>query len=501
MLTWAICSDEAITGEALISLQHADLKEMDMHSMGNRLTLLKTVYEVKVKQNIPIDESHFVPLCKSLLPPEWFYIHRSLFEAAAYGDEDQFANQDDIARIVESIRLRDERIVAAEQELRFIKEDLVRVQEENRKLREDFLPLVRMAKDRLQPLPTPETGEHPQPQQAQLQPEKEKLSGGLARKWSARKLFNPHSPKNPSPTIHEGRSIVETNTLDPSAAAVAAASHLASSITAHSQTVISPHMASQPSPTSPPYATSAGGPHTFPRNEGPTSRHQNPYAELETSTTPQPGSNWSAPMGSDRGVAPQTASAPRDRDRDRERERERDRDRDRDPAKDRSQRGHRGEDTKDYPNIFKSFRVGLEDPCYKVLPVALQKYHINADWRDFSLYIVHGDQERCLGLDEKPLLLFKDLDKLGRNPMFMLRKHAAPEFGHQSTIAPAPAPTLTGGAGVGERLIGGAGVRKDGGGGGVATTAAAAAAAAAGGAMMTTRTTTTTTTNLPGGVL
>lgn len=42
---------------------------------------------------------------------------------------------------------------------------------------------------------------------------------------------------------------------------------------------------------------------------------------------------------------------------------------------------------------------------------------------------MHGDQERCLGLEEKPLLLFKQLDKEGRKPMFMLRRHAAPQEG------------------------------------------------------------------------
>lgn len=60
---------------------------------------------------------------------------------------------------------------------------------------------------------------------------------------------------------------------------------------------------------------------------------------------------------------------------------------------------------------------------------ALKRYNITDDWRQYALYIVHGDQERCLGLEEKPLLLFKQLDKEGRKPMFMLRKHAAPEMG------------------------------------------------------------------------
>jgi len=63
------------------------------------------------------------------------------------------------------------------------------------------------------------------------------------------------------------------------------------------------------------------------------------------------------------------------------------------------------------------------------LQQALKRYNIQDDWRQYALYIVHGDQERCLGLQEKPLLLFKQLDKEGRKPMFMLRRHAAPVEG------------------------------------------------------------------------
>ena len=79
---------------------------------------------------------------------------------------------------------------------------------------------------------------------------------------------------------------------------------------------------------------------------------------------------------------------------------------------------------------MKSFRVSMEEPCHKVLPVALKKYQIQDDWRQYSLYIVHGDQERCLGLEERPLILFKQLANEGKKPMFMLRKHAAPEYGY-----------------------------------------------------------------------
>jgi hypothetical protein len=64
----------------------------------------------------------------------------------------------------------------------------------------------------------------------------------------------------------------------------------------------------------------------------------------------------------------------------------------------------------------------MEDPCWKVLPAALKKYNINAPAEQYALYIVFGDQERCLERDEKPLILFKQLDKEGKKPMFMLRK-------------------------------------------------------------------------------
>jgi hypothetical protein len=72
--------------------------------------------------------------------------------------------------------------------------------------------------------------------------------------------------------------------------------------------------------------------------------------------------------------------------------------------------------------IFKSFRVSMNDPCYKVLPAALKKYNINEPWHHYALYIVFGDLKQCLGPEEKPLILFKQLDKEGKKPMFMLRK-------------------------------------------------------------------------------
>jgi hypothetical protein len=82
----------------------------------------------------------------------------------------------------------------------------------------------------------------------------------------------------------------------------------------------------------------------------------------------------------------------------------------------------------------KSLRAGIDDPCYKILPYVVRKHSatlqskgLPLDWRHYALYIVFGDQERALGLDEKPLVIFTDLDRAGKNPMFMLRKIPQPE--------------------------------------------------------------------------
>lgn len=69
----------------------------------------------------------------------------------------------------------------------------------------------------------------------------------------------------------------------------------------------------------------------------------------------------------------------------------------------------------------KSFRVTMEDPCWKVLPAALKKYKINDDWKQYALFICFGNTERCLSYDEKPLLLFQKLKEGGQRPVFMLR--------------------------------------------------------------------------------
>nr|OQO24293.1 hypothetical protein B0A51_09468 [Rachicladosporium sp. CCFEE 5018] len=499
-------AEEGISGEAVILLNHDDLKELGIASAGHRLTILKAVYEQKLRSGIRIEEGDYVP-------------------KSVEDDRDAAATQVDISKIIAHIHARDQRILAAEVELRAMKSDLDRIAEENRKLREETLRIVRLMKDQRTPLPDPSGGTLPSPRDAEplksenFPPVKESKGSSLSRKFSTKKLFLGSAPKQPSPThppnshtsqLREVRDDGGAH-LEASAAALAASSHLTASMT--SQT--SPNNLStsqQLSPTSPAYSNqpSSGGSYqagrSFPRTVEVNRHHQYQHAD-ESGTGFSTASGWSqastvvADPPSARREDRRRAQAPTPSPREDEaplgsaRERERDRD--------------KGDRDNPQVEIFKSFRVSIEDPCEVVLPVVrppklslrttatpamavplsqsqpssnspmqqtthkrqlhpptrtitfspssptspsfipaiislptspkttisqtldqvLKRYNIHDDWRQYALYIVHGDQERCLGLKEKPLLLFKQLDKEGRKPMFMLRRHASPMDG------------------------------------------------------------------------
>lgn len=279
--------------------------------------------------------------------------------------------------------------------MNLFEQDFRRLTEDFRRLREDMLPALRLAKDAQQPLPNVGNGVYeatippPAPTPSTAGP----ASGNLSRKYSTKKIMLGPAPKTTSPshlqTQHD-RSIIE-QTLDPANAAeraVLSSQHLVANAngsgSSTSPSYPSPNM---PSPTSPP--TSMGG----------TTLASRSYR----SDQPTPSSRSTFPEN-DHYNSREKVNAPR-----------------------RMQTPQIPPDTPSAASnasveIFKSFRVSMDDPCYKVLPAALKKYQINAPWDQYALYIVYGDQERCLGLDEKPLILFKQLDREGKKPMFMLRK-------------------------------------------------------------------------------
>lgn len=66
-------TENGIVGEALIALRHEELKEMGINSVGHRLTILKSVYEIKVRQHVPLDVDHYIPLCTFDSRNTWNY--------------------------------------------------------------------------------------------------------------------------------------------------------------------------------------------------------------------------------------------------------------------------------------------------------------------------------------------------------------------------------------------------------------------------------------------
>lgn len=261
--------------------------------------------------------------------------------------------------------------------------ELRRVAEDYRRLREELLPIFKMAKDRLHPLPPPDGHNHdgqPLTSPSQL----DRNPSVISRSFSKRVYTGGSTPKTNSPTYipptsHDGR--LYNDGTDPS-------SHLTASMNGGSQ--LSPGM---PSPTSPgshyTQQTLASRSYTQPNSRNAHDHSDDiPSSQSRFERTPTQSSRLDPPSSASRIE---------------------------------SRSG--GESGQPSVEIFKSFRVSMDDPCHKVLPAALKKYNINGDWRQYALYIVYGDQERCLALDERPLILFKQLEKEGRKPMFMLRKH------------------------------------------------------------------------------
>lgn len=53
-----------ISGEVLCLLDAEGLKDMGIATIGQRLAILKAVYNLKVAHNIPIEHGHYVPPCE-----------------------------------------------------------------------------------------------------------------------------------------------------------------------------------------------------------------------------------------------------------------------------------------------------------------------------------------------------------------------------------------------------------------------------------------------------
>lgn len=75
-------------------------------------------------------------------------------------------------------------------------------------------------------------------------------------------------------------------------------------------------------------------------------------------------------------------------------------------------------------DTLKQLRAKTEDPCFKILQAAMKSHKLDrSEWRKYVLVICYGgDKERVLRYDEKPVLVFKELNELGLSPSIMLRQ-------------------------------------------------------------------------------
>ena len=317
-----------------------------------------------------------------------------------------------------------------------MEQDLQRITEEYRKLRDELLPIFRMAKDKSQPLPFPAAAspdlQHHEEMMSPLvsQAPADKTGSTLSRKFSTKRLFLGSAPKSSSPThatqsIPENQALNGNSALDPSAAALAASSHLTASMNGEYSKSISPSRANLPSPTSPNVYSSTQSqklaqrpyrdapiPSTVRSTFQSRADENLPHSVYSTtSTITSAERERSGPTPTPGSTSRTSRKAPRETPRE-------------------ISISSKGLNQSSAPSsgrndveIFKSFRVGMEEPTVRVLPEALKKYNISADPKDYSLFIVCGDEEKELEPDDKPLRLFKDDIRDGKKPMFMLRKN------------------------------------------------------------------------------
>lgn len=307
--------DNSVTGDVLIHLDQADLGEIGVRSVGHRLRILKAIYEIIIRQDIPMDGDHYIP--------------PTVVEAKG----------DIPASLVQSLEIRDERMGYAENEIRKLNEGI-------HKLREDLLPIFRMAKES-KPLPTPDA---PQP-----------------------------SPGN---------------------------MHVSASSPTLNATASPPLQVTSPTYSSQPQLQTTGG--------------QQQQQSQPGSGLPSPGIKRIISKKSIGALSTNSSAArsPTQQEWFDENSKYKQQ------QKSATTPGSGGTNSTSSPSSepFKSFRVTMEDPCYKVLPAALRKYKISGDWRQYALMVCYGDQERVLGLEEKPLIIFKELQDAGKRPVFMLRQ-------------------------------------------------------------------------------
>ncbi|OXB38574.1 hypothetical protein LQV05_002572 [Cryptococcus neoformans] len=355
--------EHGIAGDVLVALDHETLQDMGMSSIGHRLRLLRAVYELKMEQGLEIGEDEW-------RPPE-------------IEDRDRL----EAGRLLEIVRQQQERLSLIERD-----HDLLRAALEERGI---SIPHAQYgSEDALA---------------GSIRKRPDELGRSNSYEW---RDFKDSDSVEPAPSTSRPRP---EQLFPASLASSALASSLNAPLSSNSATFqdsFTPTTSNHNYADSPVASSAdrrdgrsinrvltessnfAGSTSSSPSMTPPALSSQS-LSVSSTKPSPYPSVSPSAPA-----PGPSSHSAnPSDKERSR--------------AKDAAR------------SAAKSFRVTLEDPCWKVLPAALKKYKINDDWRLYALFICYDktgeSTERCLSYDEKPLLLFQKLKETGHKPVFMLR--------------------------------------------------------------------------------
>lgn len=356
-----------VAGDVLVHLDHDDVSDIGIRKVGHRVLILKSIYQLRDGTG---DDGYVPPSVQ--------------------------VDSSDYNKLFRSFEIRDERVSHVEGELK-------RLIDGFNKMREDMLPLFKIAKES-KPLPTPEQASpgNPSPihthylhspstpsedRHLHNQASQSSLALSQASQASSHPLSIPMVRKLSKKVPTLAQTSKSPTTLEPPGSA--SSDKRPNLYLGNVKSLLSPSDASIATPVVTP-----GGSTTIQLNAVTSSHPYQATSAASSQTNFHTASTSSLPASS-----PNTATTQRD-SRDRE---------NRDPSSSRE------------PEPFKSFRVTLDDPCYKVLPAALRRYKINGDWKQYALLVCYGDQERLLGLEEKPLIIFKELQDAGKQPVFMLR--------------------------------------------------------------------------------
>ncbi|WWD18066.1 hypothetical protein CI109_102513 [Kwoniella shandongensis] len=377
--------EHGITGDVLSVMDHVSLQDLGMTSLGHRLTLLRAVWELKKEQGIEIAEDDWRP--QDVV-------------------EEEKVHPGDVDRLLDLINDQHERLIHIER---------------------DHSRLLSALEENGIVVPSPNSAE------VRGIPGMENSRGGLSRggslRWRDFKERVEEGDEAESSTSTATKAARRGSTIFPSSLASSTNSNPPVPLTSDSATF-------QDSFT--PTTTTASYPFDSPLGHvnGDRDRNQNvqgtklqkpPFTRLisDPGTNTSSAPTYTPPAGStaitqslsaSAASRPSTssgplvsASAPNPNPPSSSSATAGPSDREKSRAKDAAH------------SAAKSFRVTLDDPCWKVLPAALKKYKINDDWKLYALFICFDNTERCLSYDEKPLLLFQKLKETGHRPVFMLR--------------------------------------------------------------------------------